>query len=52
MLEELCLGERRLRSAVPWISTMPPRVGQHEVGVCIGGEVLLVVEVEHRLAAD
>ena len=39
-------------SAVPWISTMPPDAGHDEIGVGLGLDVLGIVEVEHRRAAE
>ena len=35
-------------SAVPWISTKPPRAGHDHVHVGVAARVLVVVEIEHR----
>ena len=37
-------------SAVPWISTSPPDAGEHEIGVGVGGGILGIIQIEHRLA--
>ena len=46
-----CLGERcAFGGALDF--HQPARPGQHEIGVGLGGGVLVIVQVQHRLALD